>query len=160
MGCLVDKTVRMNSAEAVAALNRIARDIEQVRVYLESKAGAGDAISLPADAAAKLANRICLNCGKVIPPDEKVVRGCDVACRQSIRRAIREGKMTEEAAIENGILAPPGPTGRRPRADTRLAELIDIENETAAEIKSVGHAHAAKQKADYKTKPTRMKKSQ
>lgn len=61
----------------------------------------------------KLENRICLFCGKKIPAKETPSRGCHSKCYQKIRRAVKEGKTTDEMAVWKGQWAPKQQGGRK-----------------------------------------------
>lgn len=69
-------------------------------------------LEFPPEAADKVAARVCLECGKQIPQKKRVVRGCHESCYKRVMRRLKEEGIAEDAAIQAGILAPPGTAGR------------------------------------------------
>ena len=78
----------------------------------------------PQSAKERLEDGVCLNCHKPIQ-DEKPRRGCHSACYHRIWERIREGKISEFDAIEQGILAPKSKPGRPRIVDDKLSQLLD-----------------------------------
>lgn len=94
----------------------VMRDSTTIRRELEEAKRAVERLEwelFPAEARRDLESGICLQCGDPIADRPKgATRGCHASCRQSLGRLIRKGKMTEEFAIESGILAPEQERGR------------------------------------------------
>jgi hypothetical protein len=79
---------------------------------------------LPADAKALMDQGRCLNCKKPLGDDDHL-RGVHRKCFQRIRRNIRDGLLSENQAIQTGILAPKKLAGRRQITDDQLSQVLD-----------------------------------
>lgn len=142
-------------------------DKEQVRARIESvifhlveirnALAEDDQLVAPPDVSAKvtekLASRICLFCGKKIPVKDSVSRGCHQRCYQKIRRAIKDGKTTDEMAVWKGQLAERQPGGRK--SDFGFDEVNESSDPLTTAIESLEMAIPI----DRSTTDDRMKKN-
>jgi hypothetical protein len=116
-------------------VHEIQKQIDQVIQQLVAlrEQVAADGGSLPPEAAERLKNRICLNCGEPIPAGVTADRGCHHSCAKSIRRKIGRGELTETRAVSLGMWAPPNVAGRPLKSGTKLAEYVAAEEKAEYE---------------------------
>jgi hypothetical protein len=108
----VDKDIRELLSQAAKALHRIGE-------LLDSGGG------FPLSAQKQVDARICLTCGKKIPPNVRVFRGNHEACYRRVYRKIQLKQMTESEAVAAGLLAPALPGGGGGKVtDDRLVEYL------------------------------------
>ncbi len=79
---------------------------------------------MPEEAKQLLSKGICLNCGKPLDGADHL-RGVHRKCFQRIRRNIRDGHLSENQAIERGILASKKIAGRPRITDDALHGLLE-----------------------------------
>lgn len=110
----------------------------------------------PTESAEKVAKRICLDCGRAVPLNERYVRGLDAACGGVARNRIRKGEFTESELISKGLLAPAETGGKkRKQKSSALQKFIDekAENQIATNLakKSIRHTHKRNRRLKKKT---------
>lgn len=96
--------------------------------------------TMPQESLRRIADGLCLNCGLPIA-GKKENRGCHDKCYHRVRRRIAEGKLSEFEAVSLGLLAPKSPSGRKPKSDDQLSEILDaklvakpLDDPTPAEV--------------------------
>lgn len=104
--------MKTNADEIRKQLNDIAVALANAYALLDAQEP-----TFPEERLAWLEDRKCLNCGKRIKTNERVVRGCHERCALRTTRLIKAGKLTEHEAIEQGVLAPKQLGGRPPQLD-------------------------------------------
>lgn len=106
----------MDTTELAARLEKIATELATL-----SRAISGSESKSPPMVEEKIAEGVCLNCGKPLG-DKRVVRGNHESCYREIKNHIRDGAYTEDEAIAGGLLLPTSPGGR-PGNETRAKQL-------------------------------------
>ena len=102
--------------------------------------------------------KICLNCGKSTK-GKRVVRGCDEACHRQVMRAIEAGEFTDDEAVRRGLLTPKQKGGRKPKADTKLAQIRRGKESEIDEDLRIATSRAAEAKSEYTAKTSTKKKT-
>ena len=126
----------METPELISIVNLLIEQLSKLRDHLDS-----GPIDVPAESWKKADSRICLNCGKTVKPEQKYVQGVDQSCKRAIDARIKRGEISLRKAIESGILLPKGKSGRKPREDTKLAEVIsDYELDELNQLEAISKA--------------------
>lgn len=127
-----EKIVRIVDMDIDDKIRKLSAEISRLQQIKQ-----GDPV-FPPECQSLLAKRICLNCGKTIAKTARPVRGNHEACHRQTLRAIESGRLTDFSAVEAGLFAPKAKAGAKPKAGTRLAEVLadeslEIEGDSPAE---------------------------
>lgn len=147
-------------------INQIREAIDQVINQLQGlRDSLGHDQSISEEMLRKIAQKICLFCGKKIEGDTHS-RGCHSNCAQAIRRKIRDGVITDAQAVIEGYWAPPQKGGRPPISNvfseaSHKMKLADISKKADEELESVNAAaeEVRRKNAKAKKKTTKKKKA-
>ena len=136
----------MDTEAVTERIDSIIQELTQLRSMVTEGTGV-----FPDWAKLKMQKRICLNCGKPISKNQRVIRGCHDSCQKQIKRSIERGELTDAQAVSRGMLAPPQSGGRKRREDTELARFIASgENKIDFAVKDRDRVLAAESKTTYK----------
>lgn len=122
-------------------LERISAELAQLA---DSLRGSNEPVVFPEEAANKLAQRICLQCGKT--GGDRYIRGLCPADHQLTLGRVKTGDANERQLISLGLLAPRSSGGRKPRKAARLDELLAADDKYS-EANARKTAHKAVLKA-------------
>jgi hypothetical protein len=128
------------SSELVDRLKAIATLITSVITELEEGTPAAP------DLSAKVAARICVQCGRNVPESEQYRRGCCVADYDNSRRKIMAGLVTDQELVQAGLFAPRG-IGTRSQNRTPLDEYLATRHQRSdADAEAIAQKFIAKKK--------------
>lgn len=68
--------------------------------------------------------RVCVCCDEPLEAGERTYRGAHERCYKKVTRAISAGKITDDEAVNEGLLLPREKGGRRYAAEDPLATMI------------------------------------
>jgi hypothetical protein len=113
---------------------RLANRLQTIILQLQSIQSelAASAPALPPEAAQRLADRVCLLCGKKIAKAEHPLRGDHEKCYRRVGRRVKAGEISDAGAVEAGLWAPRGEAGR---PSLPVDQLDKLGQAVAAEIR-------------------------
>lgn len=100
------------NSKLVAELVAVAKQLNAIVQFIQAETPQADK-QVAEEVAKKVANRICLACGRQVPKGESYRRGLDTAHYNHALRLIKEKEATEAGLMADGQLAPVGKTGKK-----------------------------------------------
>lgn len=115
----------MDTEQLLAKISEAENVLAEIRKIVTEEVVEMPPVSTPAEAERRAAAKLCVVCGKPLPPPKPGKkrsddRGADHKCYKQVMRAVEAGVMTKEDAVAWGWLLPAKPGGR-PRSPNSIA---------------------------------------